>query len=155
MNTESANTSGLADKSRESLSVLTKKEREMSTTSLSQMARKFLVSIAVVFITVVVLPGTARAGTGTFEDGAFNFCVSLRFHASPDLIELIKTRFEEASQILSDATDGQHRFGTITTLTTVVHRVRQRCGSMQTMDEPTPLSGSTACAASTSTYTSF
>jgi hypothetical protein len=52
-------------------------------------------------------------GTGTFTSGTFNFCVSIRFNATPAQIAQIETAFQNASQILADATDGQHRFGTI------------------------------------------
>ena len=51
---------------------------------------------------------------GTFNNGVFDFCVSVRFDATDEQIEKIKTAFQNGSQILSDATDGQHRFGTIT-----------------------------------------
>lgn len=55
----------------------------------------------------------AVAGTGTFRDGKFNFCVSIRFNASPTEMQRIKDVLEVANQVLYDATDGQHRFGTI------------------------------------------
>lgn len=55
-----------------------------------------------------------HAGTGTFKDGQFNFCVSLRFQATPDEMSNVRNRFIRASQVIADATDGQHRFGTVT-----------------------------------------
>lgn len=53
------------------------------------------------------------AGTFNSTTGEFNFCVSTRFDATDAQIAAIKTAFQDASQILADATDGQHRFGTI------------------------------------------
>ena len=55
----------------------------------------------------------AYAGNGTFKDGKFTFCVSVRFNATPAQLQQIRTAFQNASQILADATDGQHRFGTV------------------------------------------
>jgi len=62
--------------------------------------------------------GKAFARTGKFEPdgnggGKFNFCVSVRFNATTAQLQIIKNRFETGSQILADATDGHHRFGTI------------------------------------------
>jgi uncharacterized repeat protein (TIGR01451 family) len=62
---------------------------------------------------VCLLPTVARAGNGTFRNGEFNFCVSVRFNATAAQLQQIRTAFQNASQILSDATDGQHRFGSI------------------------------------------
>lgn len=56
----------------------------------------------------------ALAGNGTFDNGHFHFCVSVRFDASDAELQQIRTAFENASQVLADATDGQHRFGTVT-----------------------------------------
>ncbi|MGH9753919.1 MAG: VWA domain-containing protein, partial [Blastocatellia bacterium] len=44
----------------------------------------------------------------------YNFCVSVRFNATPAQLAQIRTAFENASQILADATNGQQRFGAIT-----------------------------------------
>lgn len=55
----------------------------------------------------------AQAGSGTFQGGAHNFCASVRFNATADQLAKIRTAFANGSQILADATDGQHRFGTI------------------------------------------
>ena len=57
---------------------------------------------------------TAQAGNGRFKDGAFDFCVSVRFNATPAELQQIRVAFQNGSQILSDATDGQHRFGKVT-----------------------------------------
>lgn len=58
-------------------------------------------------------PQPVLAGAGSFENGKFNFCVSVRFPATVAQIQQVKTAFQNGSQILADATDGQHRFGTI------------------------------------------
>jgi len=52
-------------------------------------------------------------GAGTFGNGAFNFCASVRFNATPAQLALIRTGFQNGSDVLLDATDNQHRFGTI------------------------------------------
>lgn len=67
-----------------------------------------------IFLTVLVVPAVAYAGNGTFRNGEFNFCVSVRFNATDAQLQQIRTAFQNGSQILSDATDGQHRFGEIT-----------------------------------------
>jgi hypothetical protein len=69
----------------------------------------------VLAIAISILTGalSAEAGTGTFVNGEFNFCVSIRFKATDQELVTIRNAFQEASQILADATDGQHRFGTI------------------------------------------
>jgi hypothetical protein len=60
------------------------------------------------------LEDRALLAAGTFENGQFSFCVSVRFDATEAQLTQIRTAFQNASQILADATDGQHRFGTIT-----------------------------------------
>lgn len=54
------------------------------------------------------------AGSGTFDNGEYNFCVSVRFNATPAQLAQIRTAFDDASQIFADALDGQQRFGTVT-----------------------------------------
>ncbi len=70
-----------------------------------------------VFVAILLITGffsrPAYAGTGTYKDGRFSFCVSVRFNATPEQLRLIREGFERASQVLADATDGQHRFGTV------------------------------------------
>lgn len=56
---------------------------------------------------------TAEAGNGSFKSGEYEFCVSVRFKATAAQISAIQSAFQRGSQILEDATDGQHRFGTI------------------------------------------
>ena len=79
----------------------------------SAAAKRFLVSTAIIILTIIVMPGAAYAGSGTFKDGVFDFCVSVRFNATPAQLNAIKERFEQASQVMADATNGQHRFGTV------------------------------------------
>jgi hypothetical protein len=64
-------------------------------------------------LTLVTVP-PVRAGNGTFESGAFNFCVSVCFNATTAQLGQIRTAFQNGSNVLLDATDGQHRFGRIT-----------------------------------------
>lgn len=72
-----------------------------------------------VFPPLVMLAGTfalvpsAHSGGGTFQGGKHNFCVSVRFNATPEQLEKMRVAFSNASQVLADATDGQHQFGTI------------------------------------------
>jgi len=64
--------------------------------------------------TVGIIPNTANAGNGTFQSGNFNFCVSMRFNATAAQLQQVRDVFQDGSQVLADATDGQHRFGAIT-----------------------------------------
>ena len=61
------------------------------------------------------LEDRVNPGSGTFDaaTGTFDFCVSLRFNASDAEIALIKSAFQTGSDVLADATDGQHRFGQV------------------------------------------
>lgn len=65
------------------------------------------------FVLVITSTGSNNAGTGTFKKGAFNFCVAVKFNATADELQKIRTGFQQASELLEDATDGQHRFGHI------------------------------------------
>lgn len=58
-------------------------------------------------------PQAAQAGNGTFTGGRYNFCVSVRFQATPGQLASIRSAFTAGSQVLADATDGQQRFGRI------------------------------------------
>ncbi len=75
---------------------------------------KTLVLSAIVVFAVLALSQTAYAGNGKFKNGKFDFCVSVRFNATPAQLDRIKSVFDLASFILFDATDGNHQFGTIT-----------------------------------------
>lgn len=67
-----------------------------------------------IVLTILLVPAVAQAGNGTYRNGQFNFCVSVRFNASAAQLQQIRDAFQNASQILADATDGQHRFGEVT-----------------------------------------
>jgi hypothetical protein len=58
----------------------------------------------------------ARAGDGTYDPATrtFKFSVSVRFQATPQQLDRLRTLFTRASALIHDATDGQHRFGSIT-----------------------------------------
>jgi len=59
-------------------------------------------------------PATTLAGNGTFDSGNFNYCVSVRFNANASQLDQIRTAIQSGSDVLADATDGQHRFGRVT-----------------------------------------
>ena len=73
-------------------------------------------SSAAALLAALALAPTAGAGNGHHDTaaGTFDFCVSVRFDANAAQLATIRDRFEAASQILADATDGHHRFGEIT-----------------------------------------
>ncbi|GAA0956566.1 hypothetical protein [Actinocorallia libanotica] len=52
-------------------------------------------------------------GVGRLVGNRFNLVVSLRHNADSPRLEEWRAAFERASALLFDATDGQHRFGTI------------------------------------------
>ena len=66
-------------------------------------------AVAALFATALT-----HAGNGTFDAGAFNFCVSVRFNATAPQLTQIRTAIQSGSDILLDATDGQHRLGRVT-----------------------------------------
>ncbi len=75
----------------------------------------FLLIFCLTLLTLIVTTvPKVYAGNGTFKNGEFNFCASVRFNASPAQINQIKTAFQNGSDVLLDATDGQHRFGKVT-----------------------------------------
>ncbi len=74
---------------------------------------KILTKTSLAFVLLLVSSGLNNAGTGKFKNGAFNFCVSVRFNATADQLQKIRTGFQQASELLEDATDGQHYFGNI------------------------------------------
>ncbi len=83
-----------------------------------QSARKLLIRLSILFVITIATTATASAGTGKFEPdgnggGKFNFCVSVRFNSTEAQLQLIRKAFEDGSQVLADATDSHHRFGTI------------------------------------------
>jgi hypothetical protein len=67
-----------------------------------------------VFMTLALAAQSlAYAGNGTFANGKYAFCASVRFNATADQLARIRTAFANGSQILADATDGQQSFGKI------------------------------------------
>jgi hypothetical protein len=52
-------------------------------------------------------------GSGTFRAGKFNLILSIRHNASAARVDEWRASFERASELLFDATDGQHQFGDI------------------------------------------
>ena len=72
--------------------------------------------LLVVIPLALLVPVSTYAGNGSFSSatGEHNFCVSVQFNATPAEIQEIQDAFEKASQIVADATDDQHRFGTVT-----------------------------------------
>ena len=75
--------------------------------------KKKFVTMAFSMLCVLSTFSLTYAGNGTFSNGEFNFCVSVRFNATAAQLQQIETVFQNASQVLADATDGQHRFGTV------------------------------------------
>src|SRR5690242_12196999 len=73
-----------------------------------------LSGLAIVGLTLGLWPQVGHAGNGRFNAGVYNFCVSVRFNATPAQLTQIRTAFQNASQIFADATDGQQKFGTVT-----------------------------------------
>lgn len=67
-------------------------------------------------LTVERLEDRVTPGSGTFFNGQFNFSVAVLFNANTTQLDAIRDRFQRGSQVLADATDNQHRFGTVTIL---------------------------------------
>lgn len=75
---------------------------------------KFVLTLTAALFLTLIIPHAARAGDGTFDGGKYNFTVSVRFNATEVQLRQIETAFQNASQVLYDATDGQQQFGKIT-----------------------------------------
>lgn len=98
--------------------VETKKESRATSNSQRNVLKHLCLVGGIIFAAILMHPGNARGGTGKFEPdgsggGTFNFCVSVRFNATQAQLTLIENAFRDGSKVLADATDGQHRFGTI------------------------------------------
>lgn len=74
---------------------------------------RVLLSVITSVMCLLSAPG-ALAGNGTFHQGAFNFCVSVRFNANATQLAQVRAALQSGSNVLLDATDGQHRFGRVT-----------------------------------------
>ncbi|WP_431958721.1 VWA domain-containing protein [Nocardia lijiangensis] len=57
--------------------------------------------------------GATEMGIGRLDGDHFNLIVSIRHNAETARVDEWEAAFQQASRILWDATDGQHRFGTI------------------------------------------
>lgn len=73
-----------------------------------------LITTALCSTLLLTMPTLTKAGAGNFKNGAHNFCVSVRFNATAAQLATIRTAFQNGSQVLADATDNQHKFGTVT-----------------------------------------
>lgn len=78
------------------------------------MSRSFFSPLTMSLGLALVAVPSVHAGNGSFESGAFNFCVSVRFNATTAQLNQIRTAFQNGSDALLDATDGQHRFDRVT-----------------------------------------
>lgn len=76
-----------------------------------------LLLVLLITLGMGLFPARSFAGDGELQGGRFNLSVSMRFDADEALIapggELNQV-FQQASDLLCDATDGQHQLGTIT-----------------------------------------
>jgi hypothetical protein len=75
-------------------------------------------SLLMLMAFTLLLQATAYAGKGTFRNtgpatGVFDFCVSLTFQATDEQLKKIQVVLQRASDVLADATEGQHRFGNV------------------------------------------
>lgn len=75
--------------------------------------KSFFLLFVIALATITMLSQNANAGTGTFNNGLLDFCISVRFDATEAELDQIKNVLERGSQTFSDATNGQHRFGTV------------------------------------------
>ena len=80
---------------------------------LFKLLKRLFILFTAVLLALITLSGETRAGNGTFKNGAYDFCVSVRFNATPAQLQRIREVFESGNGIFADATDGQQRFGTI------------------------------------------
>jgi hypothetical protein len=69
--------------------------------------------VTAVAATAALLGQRAFAGSGKLEDGRLNLSISIRSNATDATISDLENRFQQASELLFDATDGQHQFGTL------------------------------------------
>ncbi|MGC2234928.1 MAG: VWA domain-containing protein [Pyrinomonadaceae bacterium] len=76
-------------------------------------SKRLFILFTAALLAVIALSGNARAGNGTFKNGVYDFCISVRFNATPAQLQRIREVFEEGNKVFADALDGQQRFGTI------------------------------------------
>ncbi len=85
----------------------------MSIVQMSSSAKGIKLVMAGLLLVAFLCWGNVYGGGGEYEDGRFNLLVSIRHDASPQRICEWREAFQRASDLLYDATDGQHQFGTI------------------------------------------
>ena len=80
-----------------------------------QRARTVGSQILALALTALVLlpPAVSFAGSGKITSGKFDLSISSRFNAPTATLNALQNRLQQASELLFDATDGQHQFGTI------------------------------------------
>ncbi len=84
-----------------------------STIKFSYLKQITTLSIYLGMILTIFQPNSVYAGSGELKDGKFNISISIRYNASAATLDALKMRFQQASELLFDATDGQHQFGKI------------------------------------------
>ena len=85
---------------------------------LTRTVYRYFRSLLMLLAFTLLLQTTAYAGKGTFRKtgpttGVFDFCVSIMFQANDDQLNKIKIYLQRASDVLAEATEGQHRFGNV------------------------------------------
>ena len=75
--------------------------------------KSFRLTLVCALLLGLLFCGTVYAGGEKCEGLKFTLMVSVRHDANPDTLNLWKNAFQQASELLYDATDGQHQFGTI------------------------------------------
>ena len=67
-------------------------------------------------LTVCRLEDRTNPGGGSFDatTGTFNFSVAVQYNATDAELAAIRTAFQIGSDVIADATDGQHHFGNVT-----------------------------------------
>lgn len=81
--------------------------------------RKVTLSVVLALILAATSSGLSgspsSAGSGELADGKFDLSLSVRFDATDAELQEVREKFQQASELLYDATDGQHEFGEIRT----------------------------------------
>lgn len=78
-----------------------------------EITRSVVLGCLVAFCIAILIPGNSQAGSGRFHDGVFDIFVTVGWNATDVQLDDIEGRFEQASELLYDCTDGQARFGTV------------------------------------------
>lgn len=64
-------------------------------------------------LSILLITGSLNAGNGTFRNGRYRFCVSVRFNATGDELDRIRLAFRNANRVFADAIDGKQQIGNI------------------------------------------